>query len=90
MRSVYEERLSETTEIQRAIVQEAKNSAPLCSRNFGIAWRSLHPFKSAEELAARIGCSVRAAAYELSGEREPSAQSLLALLQDVTPPKRRG
>lgn len=82
MRSVYEQRVAEARETERTIAQ---GNARLCSPKFGIAWKALYPFKSAEELAARVGCSVRAAAYEISGERHPCAQSIQALINEVTP-----
>lgn len=87
MRSPYEERLSETTKIQREFVQ---GDAHLCTCPFGIVWKALHPIKSAEELALRSGCSLRTAAYELSGEREPSPQSILALMLNIIPERKRG
>lgn len=77
MRSSYEARVAEQTTIERTIVQ---GSARLCTRNFGKAWRGIFPFKAKEELAARTGMSDRAAAYELSGERDPSAQAIMALI----------
>jgi hypothetical protein len=77
MRSTYEARVAEQTEIQRTLVQ---GTARLCRGNFGKAWKGIFAVKAAEELAARTGCSVRAAAYELSGEREPSAKSIAALV----------
>lgn len=80
MRAAYEERLAEQTEIQRTIVQ---GNARLCSGNFGKAWRAIYPIKSSEELAARVGCAVRTAAYEISGEREPSARSIAALINEI-------
>lgn len=82
MRSPYERHVAETTEIERQIL---RGNASLCRGHFGIAWCALHPTKPAEELAARVGCAVRTAAYEISGEHQPSAQSILALLEDVTP-----
>jgi hypothetical protein len=77
MRSLSEVRLTEASELQRTIVQ---GTARLCSGNFGRAWKGIFRIKAAEELAARAGCSVRAAAYELSGERQPSAKSIAALI----------
>lgn len=77
MRNLYEARVAEQTEIQRAIVQ---GTARMCSENFGKAWKALHAIKAAEALAAATGMSVRAAAYELSGEREVSARSVAALI----------
>ncbi len=84
MRSNYEARVAEQIEIQRTLVQ---GTARLCSGSFGKAWKGIFPIKAAEELAARAGCSVRAAAYELSGEREPSARSIAALIVEVTKPR---
>lgn len=81
MRSNYEERVAEARKIQRTIVQ---GDARLCSSAFGRAWKGVFPIKAAEELAARAECSVRAAAYELSGEREPSARSIAALIVEIT------
>ena len=59
--------------IERTIVQ---GTARLCSSPFGRVCKALWPFKTAHELAARVGCSVRAADYELAGDREPSARSI--------------
>lgn len=86
MRSVYEARVAEAREVERAIVQ---GTAQMCSSNFGKVCKALWPLKTAEHLAAQIGCSVRAAAYEISGEREPSAQSILAIVVAITPRKER-
>ena len=64
MRSTYEERVAEARGIERTIVQGA---ARLCSGSaFGRACKGLWPFKTAEELASRVGCAVRTAAYEIS------------------------
>lgn len=78
MRTVYEERVAEARAIQRTVVQ---GNARLCSgENFGKAWKGIFPHKAAEELASRTGKAVRTAAYEISGEREPSAKSIAALI----------
>lgn len=77
MRAVYEERIAEATETQRKIVQGA---ARLCSSNFGTVCKALWPYKTAENLAAAASCAVRTAAYEISGEREPSIRSFLAVV----------
>lgn len=82
MRSPYETRIAESTEIERKIL---RGDASFCRSKFGVAWTALYPIKSAEELAARVGCAVRTAAYEISGEHRPSAQSLLALMIEITP-----
>lgn len=82
MRSVYEERVEDARQIERTLMQ---GNARLCSPAFGRVCKALWPIKTAEELAARVGCTVRTAAYELSGERHPSAQSILAVLTEITP-----
>jgi hypothetical protein len=82
MRTVYEREVANATKIERAIVQ---GDARMCRPAFGIVCKALWPIKTAEELAARVGCSVRTAGYELSGERDPSAQSLLAVIREITP-----
>lgn len=81
MRSNYEEQIGEATKIQRTLVQ---GTARLCSSAFGRACKGLWPFKTAEELALRVGCAVRTAAYEISGEREPSARSIAAVVVEIT------
>lgn len=81
MRTVYEREIATATEINRTLVQGA---ARLCSSNFGKCCKALWPFKTAEELAARVGCSIRAAAYEISGEREPSALSVACIVIEIT------
>jgi hypothetical protein len=86
MRTVYERELANASKIERAIVQ---GDARLCRPAFGIVCKALWPIKTAEKLASLVGCGVRAAAYEISGEREPSVQSLLAVMIEITPPKRK-
>lgn len=80
MRTVYEARSGDQIEIQRTIVQ---GDARLCSSNFGKHCKVEWPTKTAEHLALAIGCSVRAAAYELSGERPPSDKSMLVLINKI-------
>jgi hypothetical protein len=60
-------------------------SAKAKSDVFGKVCKAIWPFKTAEELASRVGCSVRAAAYEISGEREPSVHSLQAVINAMIP-----
>jgi hypothetical protein len=81
MRTVYERELANAREIDRTLVQ---GTARLCSSNFGKCCKALWPHKTAEQLAAVVGCSVRAAAYEISGEREPSALSVAAIVVAIT------
>ena len=81
MRSNYEERVAESRAIERTIVQ---GNARLCSSIFGRVCKAIWPVKTAEQLAAAVGCSVRAAAYEISGEREPSARSIAVIVVKIT------
>ena len=87
MRSTYEARTSEQIEIQCKKIMQG--TATCCSGNFGKAWKGIFTLKAAEELAAATGHSIRAAGYQLSGECEPSAQSVLALIEAVTPKKKK-
>lgn len=75
MRSNYEERVAESRQIERRLVQ---GNAALCSSIFGRVCKAIWPTKTAEKLAAAIGCSVRAAAYQISGEHFPSAEAIHA------------
>jgi hypothetical protein len=80
--SSLQRRVDEQRNIERALVQ---GNARLCSSPFGAVCKALWPLKTAENLASRTGLSVRAAAYEVSGERDPSAQSILAVMEAITP-----
>ncbi len=76
MRTVYERELANATKIERNLLQGTAN---ICISPFGLACKGMWPHKTAEELAARSGCTVRAAAYQISGESEPSARSINAI-----------
>ncbi|HEX5424877.1 MAG TPA: hypothetical protein VFW94_15120 [Candidatus Acidoferrales bacterium] len=81
MRSVYEARVAEASAIQSKLLQ---GTATLCSPAFGRVCKALWPRKTAENLAAQVGCSIRAAAYQISGEHEPSAKSIAAIVIAIT------
>jgi len=81
MHGVLPHRVAEQRKIERTIVQ---GTARMCRSQFGVAAKALWPHKTAETLAALVGCSVRAAAYEISGEREPSALSVAAVVVEIT------
>ena len=81
MRSFYEERVAEQRKIERTIVQ---GDARLCSPIFGRICKAIWPTKTAEQLAAMVGCAVRTAAYEISGERDPSARSVSVIVDLMT------
>lgn len=81
MHGTLQGRVAEARKIERMLVQ---GSARLCSSAFGRACKGIWPVKTAEELAARVGCAVRTAAYEISGEREPSARSIAVIVVEIT------
>lgn len=58
-----------------AFVERIRKESP-----FGLACKAVWPHKTAEKLAAASGQSVRACAYEIAGEREPSGRSAAALI----------
>lgn len=60
-----------------------RRSARLCRGNFGRVCRALWPEKTAEHLAAATRSAVRTAAYKLSGEREPTARDIAAVLNEM-------
>lgn len=66
-----------TTEIDSTIMQ---GTARLCRSDFATMLKAVQPYKTAEWLATNTKQSVRAAAYELSGDREPSARSIAFLV----------
>lgn len=82
MRTVYEREIAQAREIERKLLQ---GTATFCRHPFGAAWKGIFQLKAAEELAARTGCSVRAAAYQLTGESEPSARAIRALVDLCAP-----
>ena len=82
MHGSLQRRVDEQRKIERAIVQ---GDARLCSSIFGRVCKAIWPIKTAECLASEVGCSVRAAAYEISGERPPSAQSLMVVMNLMVP-----
>lgn len=82
MRTVYERELTNASKIERAIVQ---GDARLCRPVFGEVCKVIWPGKTAEKLAAIVGCGVRTIDYELSGQRHPSAQSIQAVINAITP-----
>ncbi len=74
-------RVESARKIERTLVQ---GTARLCSPIFGRVCKAIWPTKTAEQLAAAVGCGVRAAAYEISGEREPSARSVAVVVNAIT------
>jgi hypothetical protein len=85
MRTVYEREIAGAAKIERNILQ---GDARICSSWFGKACKGMWPNKTAEELAALVGCSVRAAAYQISGEQEPTARTIQAVINLWLPDRR--
>jgi len=78
MHGTLQKRIDEARGIERNIQQ---GTATLCSAPFfGRACKGMWPIKTAEELAALVGISVRNAAYYISGEQEPSARVIQAVI----------
>jgi hypothetical protein len=80
MHGTLQDALAEQRKIERTLMQ---GTARMCSwPNFGKAWKGIHPYKSAETLAALTGQAVRTCAYEIAGERLPDARSVAALITE--------
>jgi len=71
------------------LAQSKFQASSAVSNAFGKVCKTLWPVKTAENLASRVGCSVRAAAYEISGEREPCARSIAVVVNAIIPEKGR-
>ena len=81
MQSTYERQLSDQTEIQRNLLQ---GNARICTTsNFGKHCKVIWPAKTAEQLALAVGCSVRAAQYQISGEYPPSDRAMLIVINAI-------
>lgn len=80
MRTVYERELANAREIDRSILQ---GTATICSPIFGRVCKVIWPTKTAEGLAAEVGCSVRAAAYQISGEHPPSDRAMVVVFNRI-------
>lgn len=80
MRSVFEQRVAEASKIERMLVQ---GDARLCNSTFGRVCKAVWPIKTAEHLALAVGCAVRTAAYEISGEHEPPAYVLAIVMGEI-------
>jgi hypothetical protein len=92
MSGVFTEPTGEARESQRKFLRgngklgtEPYNGKPA----FTICWEALFKYKPAIELAARTGCSIRTAEYQLSGDHPPSAQAIHALNELIVPPWKR-
>ena len=77
MHGILQHRVEEAREIKCRIMQ---GKAPMRQPVFGRVCKAIWPFKTAEHLAAAAGFCVRSAAYQISGEHEPSARSVAAIV----------
>ena len=82
MRSVFEQRIAEASEIERKLLQ---GTAKYCSPIFGRVCKAIWPHKTAEHLAAAAHCAVRTADYQISGENPPSMRCLVAVINAMVP-----
>jgi hypothetical protein len=88
MHGTLRSQIEEARAIERKLVRSA---ARICGpSNFSKAWKGIFPLKPAEALADLAGCSIRTAEYELSGQQQPSAQSIAALVALCVPPWKKG
>jgi hypothetical protein len=81
MSALLQTRADEARSIERKVLQ---GTARICSPIFGRVCKAIWPIKTAEQLAAAIDCSVRAAAYQISGESEPSARAVAVIADLIT------
>lgn len=81
MRSVYEERAAEAREIDR---QTRRDTDKIVGRKFGRVAKLLWPGKTAAHLAAIAGRTERTAERWLSGEFEPPAIVIAAVIVELT------
>lgn len=61
-----------------------KYAPPQFERKFAAVARALWPRKTADNLAALVGGSQRAAMYWLSGERDPPAKVISKIIAEIT------
>jgi hypothetical protein len=81
MRSVYERQIAEATEIER---QLCRGTDKIVSRKFGAVAKLLWPVKTANQLAVMAGTTERTAWRWLSGEYEPPAVIIAAVIVEIT------
>lgn len=81
MRSVYEARIAEASAIEGQI---SAGKDKIVTRKFGAVARVLWPFKTSAHLAAIAGCEDRTAKRWLSGEFEPPAIVIAAVIVEIT------
>lgn len=84
MRAVFEERLAEASAIDRHLRQQPSGTDKIVSRKFGPVARLLWPNKTAAHLAAIARTNERTAWRWLSGEFEPPAIVIAAIIVEIT------
>jgi hypothetical protein len=81
MQSVYEARIGEATKIERQVRQGTDR---IVSRKFGPVAKLLWPHKTAAQLAVIANTNERTAWRWLSGEYEPPAIIIAAIIVEIT------
>ena len=81
MRTVYERQVAEQRAIQGHL---AAGHDTIVTRKFGAVARVLWPFKTAANIAAIAGVEERTAKRWLSGEFEPPAIVIAAIIVEIT------
>lgn len=84
MRTAYEERTGEANEIARKILRGTEKI--FGPKKITVAWKAvcqMQGLKPAEEMASRIGCTVRAAEYQLSGQSRACGKMLAAVIAEL-------
>jgi hypothetical protein len=67
----------------KAADKSIRSSEHLCGRKFGSIAKVLWPEKTAFELSALTGASLRACEYWLAGQRSPSPAAIRAVLNEI-------
>jgi hypothetical protein len=84
MLSTYERKISEATKIERHLCQSDPGTDKIVSRKFGPVAKLLWPHKTAANLAAIANTNERTAWRWLSGEYEPPAVVIAAVIVEIT------
>lgn len=81
MRSVYEEQVASASQTERQLRQGTDR---IVSRKFGAVAKLLWPIKTAAQLAVIANTNERTAWRWLSGEYEPPAVVIAAIIVEIT------
>jgi hypothetical protein len=67
----------------KAADKSIRSSEHLCGQKFGVVAKAIWPEKTAFELSALTGASLRACEYWLAGQRHPNAAAIRAVLNEI-------